>query len=75
MGVRREQASERTSGKVPLEKTLWHGQHASRAAAVWFDWALHEQAGLSAGTVTNNDQLATDLRHLRECVNDPSDRV
>ena len=26
----------------------------------------HEQAGLSAGTVTDNDQLATDLSHLRE---------
>ena len=25
----------------------------------------HEQAGLAACTVTNNDQLATDLRHLR----------
>ena len=25
----------------------------------------HEQASLPASTVTNNDQLATDLRHLR----------
>lgn len=30
----------------------------------WRD--LHEQTGLSAGTVTDNDQLATDLRHLRD---------
>lgn len=27
---------------------------------------LHEQTGLSAGTVTDNDQLATDLGHLRD---------
>ena len=29
------------------------------------DRHLHEQTGLSAGTVTDNDQLATDLSHLR----------
>lgn len=28
----------------------------------------HEQAGLPASTVTDNDQLATDFRHLRDCV-------
>lgn len=27
---------------------------------------LHEQTGLAAGTVTDNDQLATDLGHLRD---------
>lgn len=27
---------------------------------------VHEQARLSAGTVTDNDQFATDLRHLRD---------
>lgn len=27
---------------------------------------LHEKTGLSAGTVTNNDQLAADLGHLRD---------
>jgi hypothetical protein len=60
----------RTSGKVPLEKTL--------AAAVSIRVVveeirgaeggrrdLHEQACLSTSTVTNNDQLATDFRHLR----------
>lgn len=26
----------------------------------------HEQAGLAASTVTHNDQLATDFRHLRD---------
>jgi hypothetical protein len=26
----------------------------------------HEKTGLSAGTVTDNDQLATDLGHLRD---------
>ena len=30
------------------------------------DRHLHEQTGLSAGTVTDNDQLATDLSHLRD---------
>jgi hypothetical protein len=32
----------------------------------WYDRHLHEQTGLSAGTVTDNDQLATDLSHLRD---------
>jgi hypothetical protein len=31
-----------------------------------YDRHLHEQTGLSAGTVTDNDQLATDLSHLRD---------
>lgn len=26
----------------------------------------HEQTGLSTGTVTDDDQLATDFRHLRD---------
>lgn len=28
-------------------------------------YALHEKTGLSAGTVTDDDQFATDLSHLR----------
>ena len=32
----------------------------------WHDRHSHEQTGLSAGTVTDNDQLATDLSHLRD---------
>ena len=35
----------------------------------------HEQASLSAGTIANNDQLATDLRHLRGCVNEFSNCI
>lgn len=33
---------------------------------------LHEQTGLSTSTVTDNDQLATDFRHLRDWVNEGS---
>jgi len=53
---------------------LWEGalgEDAGVALAYTSIWEicigknLHEQAGLSASTVTNNDQLATDFRHLR----------
>jgi hypothetical protein len=37
-----------------------------RRGRSWYDRHLHEQTGLSAGTVTDNDQLATDLSHLRD---------
>lgn len=36
---------------------------------------LHEETGLSAGTVTDNDQLATDFRHLRDGLTEPHGAV
>lgn len=59
-----------TSGKVPLEKTLSNRQLLSNIAHMtavlkFRKMHLHEEAGLPAGTVTDNDELATDFRHLR----------
>lgn len=56
----------RTSGNVPLEKTLCNSQHRVRAITRYVLLHSHEQAGLSTGAITNNDQLATDIRHLRD---------
>ena len=39
---------------------------------VGWEVVLHEQTGLSTSTVTDNDQLATDFRHLRDWVNEES---
>ena len=57
-----------TSGKVPLEKTLetedrlaW-GQVRGRLAAGKGGDA-HQQAGLSAGAVADNDEFPTELGH------------
>lgn len=74
--LRGGEARERlTSGKVPLEKTLrWQSAWLRRARAP--DGGCedsHEKTSLSTGTVTNNDQLATDFRHLRERVNERRD--
>lgn len=55
----------RTSGKVPLEKTLRSSQYHG-GGRVRRHGDSHEETGLSTGTVTNNDQLATDFRHLRD---------
>jgi hypothetical protein len=52
------------------ESTL--GEDTGGGVSTWrrgrrrYDRHLHEQTGLSAGTVTDNDQLATDLSHLRD---------
>lgn len=60
-----------TSGKVPLEKTLMKKaevskRYARRCGMVWSQWKekdLHKETGLSAGTVTNDDELASDFSH------------
>ena len=52
---------------------LWEGTLGEDTAAVvsiaytYFNRCIHshEKTGLSTSTVTDNDQLATDLRHLR----------
>jgi hypothetical protein len=54
-----------TSGKVPLEKTLRRCQWELNAIRGRWWVCIHEQAGLPAGAVADNDQLATDFRHLR----------
>lgn len=58
----------------PLGRYPWRRrwQCVSRHSYRWLDGQgcmrssgdSHEQTGLSTGTVTNNDQLATDFRHL-----------
>ena len=61
-----------TSGKVPLEKTLQRRcqqlrgrtKGLSLALAIGVRVHLHEQTGLSAGAVTDNHELATDLGHF-----------
>lgn len=70
-----ENGDERTSGKVPLEKTLeirsvhvadfvvYQRCRGASAVAVGI-MHLHEETGLSACTITDNDKLATDFRHL-----------
>ena len=50
-----------TSGKVPLEKTLGTSL-ALRLKMFRFNYS-HQQAGLSASTITNNDEFATDFSH------------
>lgn len=60
-----------TSGKVPLEKTLMKKaevskRYAGRRGMLWWQWRrrhLHEKTGLSAGTVANDDELASDFSH------------
>ena len=55
-----------TSGNVPFEKTLQEQNvlDAWRSAVrELVKNCLHQQTGLSAGTVTNNDELAPYLRH------------
>lgn len=70
-----ENGNERTSGKVPLEKTLEIRsvhvadfvvyQRCRGASAVAMGiMHSHEETGLSACTITDNDKLATDFRHL-----------
>jgi len=57
----------RTSGNVPLEKTLFKkiskqkGKKGFEGEMGSMD--LHQQTGLSAGTITDDDKLATDLSH------------
>lgn len=70
---------ELTSGKVPLEKTLAedygqftedHKKNQGGEREGDAEWAvlmseyLHEQTGLTAGTIAHDDELATDLGHL-----------
>lgn len=58
-----------TSGKVPLEKTLSMarsvrgGDEEQNAGRADEDGDLHQQTGLTAGTVTDDDQLSADLSH------------
>lgn len=63
-----EGSERRTSGKVPLEKTLRCSQYHGGGHVCMFGGHgdSHEETGLSTSTVTNNDQLATDFRHLRD---------
>ena len=60
-----------TSGKVPLEKTLMKkaavsNLYAPRRLIPWLQWSrrhLHQETGLSAGTVADDDELASDFSH------------
>jgi hypothetical protein len=58
-----------TSGKVPLEKTLkkrWSALMVTSAHLVrqhLGSLGLHQQTGLSASTVSNDDELPSNLRH------------
>lgn len=59
-----------TSGKVPLEKTLSEKatvrkQYVGRRHKRWPQSRryLHKETGLSAGTVANDDKLASNFRH------------
>jgi hypothetical protein len=64
-----------TSGKVPFEKTLCgrgsqfgppSSRHVDRR---YLERDAHEQAGLSAGTVADDDELASQFGHgSRSCV-------
>ena len=64
-----------TSGKVPLEKTLrwvislgtWTGTSKSTRAGQAREKGryIHQQAGLSAGSIADDDEFASDLRHVR----------
>jgi hypothetical protein len=57
-----------TSGKVPFEKTLQGKRSASycRGMKLKADSRgdLHQQTGLTAGTIAYDDKLAADLGHL-----------
>jgi hypothetical protein len=56
--------NQRTSGKVPLEKTLsTEGQHGISTDDSRRHSFLHEETGLSACTITDDNELATDFRH------------
>ena len=57
-----------TSGKVPLEKTLRQeiskGDQGEEAVMEWIRVNLHQQAGLSASTIANDDELPAEFsRH------------
>ena len=64
---RRKQGGRHTSGKVPLEKTLVTKRQNTdledTISSIGQD--SHQQTGLTAGTVTNDHELAADLGHLR----------
>lgn len=54
----------RTSGNVPLEKTLSRSWSVIRSNGLQKeDRYSHQQTCLSAGTITNDNKLATDLSH------------
>ena len=50
-----------TSGNVPLEKTLWDQSAIDLCKSE--HWIIHQQAGLSASTIADNDEFATDFSH------------
>lgn len=55
-----------TSGNVPLEKTLSWQKSVKIGRGKEGETSMdnsHEQAGLAACTIANNDELATNLRH------------
>lgn len=64
-----------TSGKVPLEKTLVTKDRLASGQKCAVDWLFskggrgakikhaHQQAGLAAGTVADNDEFPTELGH------------
>ena len=62
----------RTSGNVPLEKTL--KVLSARMEKILDGRHVHQQASLSAGTIANNDEFATDFSH-GGCWRTLSDRV
>lgn len=54
---------QRTSGKVPLEKTLSDESqyNSDRVKGQGFD--SHQQTGLTAGTITDDDKFAANFSH------------
>lgn len=54
-------------GRYPWRRRWRSRQYAGgRMEQRWHAGDSHEETGLSAGTVTNDDELATDFRHLRD---------